>query len=145
MFFLWRVKVNKNQNVDGNSIINLCFYKGWILLLYCIVFIFIIPMSKMLTYCIFAVWHKSSFYLVHLSDWPEFVFGWPQPPEQTERRKLIQVSHAPGCAWSSSSLASCNYCTVRARPLSVSTELMDNRGSRAERKCVWFTVVKTYM
>lgn len=34
----------------------------------------------------------------------------------------------PECAWSGSSLASCNYYAQRARPLSVSAQLMDDRG-----------------
>lgn len=61
--------------------------------------------------------------------------------------KVIQVSHVPGCAWSSSSLASCNYCVERARPPSVSTGLMDDCSSRVWKTCSgccdeniqWFT------
>lgn len=49
-------------------------------------------------------------------------------------KKVLQVS-VPGCAWSSSSLASCNYCVERARPPSVSTGLMDDCGSGVWKMC----------
>lgn len=58
-----------------------------------------------------------------------------KPLKEAVREEVIQVSHVPGCAWSSSSLASCNYCVERARPPSVSTVLMDDRGSRAGKTC----------
>lgn len=40
------------------------------------------------------------------------------------------MSGVPGCAWSASSLVSCNYYTDRARLLSVSAQLMDDGGRR---------------
>lgn len=48
---------------------------------------------------------------------------------------VVQVSCVPGCAWSSSSSASCNYCAVRARPPSVSVSLMDECGSTVRETC----------
>lgn len=55
-----------------------------------------------------------------------------QPLKRTElvlqeREEVIQVSCVPGCAWSCSSLASCNYCVERARPTAVCQHGADGR------------------
>lgn len=50
---------------------------------------------------------------------------------------FIQV-RVPGCAWSGSILASCNYYIARARLLSVSTQLMDDVGRRMEKMWGFF-------
>lgn len=57
------------------------------------------------------------------------------PYNKLRERKVIQVSRVPGCAWSSSSPASCNYCVERARPPSVSAALMEDCGSGAGKTC----------
>lgn len=44
----------------------------------------------------------------------------------------------PGCAWSGSILAPCNYYIARARLLSVSTQLMDECGRRMEKMWGFF-------
>lgn len=87
---------------------------------------------------------SASFYCYPSSHlcllWSDVVFAWPfhsttkTNGDRKKREHRWGVS-VPGCAWSSSSSASCNYRRERARPPSVSVELTDDRGGGAARTC----------
>lgn len=63
--------------------------------------------------------------------WSDTVFAWPfhsatKTNGDRKKREHRWGLSVPGCAWSSSSSASYNYCREKACPLSVSAELTDS-------------------